>query len=321
MAEMMDANKGLSFDDALRCKSDHVYCVDEYGKPLAGEAAPNLREGDTLQVSVFHRDASINLPTCTLELDPPSSAASRTYRTPAVDRFDFPQIPSVPAGSVTLRVKVTCSGAAAPSIDAPITLPVGKAGYYFEPTLLFPIVFNGSQTVTAAAFASGRDAVISQQQQTAGPLGAIENVSLGVDVFPFGGYPGGSCSTIFTSCSKGRGEGFLHMLTLQAAVAIATNPLRNFYLGGGLTVIPGVSVTTGVAFVQGEFLTSAVFPGEIISSTQAQPANLQKDYTNRYMFEPYLGISLTPDIFTSIVSGLSQLKSVAPAHISPSTVP
>ncbi len=194
-------------------------------------------------------------------------------------------------------------------VDSTFSVPIGTPGYYFEPTILFPTVFGGNRTIVGAPMVGGKEEILGVQQSN---LGAIENVAVGLNIYPFG-YPGSCINrsawvTIFGICN---GYQILGPFALQVGVAVANNAFRNYYVGAGYSVIKGVSLTAGAAFVQGQFFGRSIYPGEIVPIS----ANGQIDgVETKYMVAPYFGVSISPAIINTIVQGVEGIKGLAPAH-------
>ena len=326
-AKLPAAAYGLSQVDYDYCYFAANYCVDETGSPLPFEAPPALHNGDPLRVTVFGNACPAGGPApCTFVIEAPSLSLSKTAPVAlplaglaagatrgAIVTLEIPSLPASSPVAVRLRVyngaKVDATQVA---VDSQLSFVVGTAGYYFEPTILFPTVFNGGRSVVGSPLQTGREEVVGVEKSN---LGAIENVAVGVNVYPFG-YPG-SCvgsgwaiNVLGVCTSAARWPNLLLPLTVQVGVSVSNNAFHNYYAGLGYSVIRGVALTGGMAFVQGQFLGPSLFEGEIvpIPASGGIPG-----IETKYMIQPYFGVSITPAIISSILSAIESIKSLAPA--------
>ena len=329
--ESLARSYGLSDVDYRYCGFAQNYCVDETGSPLPFEPSPALHNGDPLRVTVFAKGCpgagGPNPATCTFQIEASSLSLSKTAPValpanalaPGVTREAIVtlDIPSVSSSSSPLGVRLRVYNgakvdAAQVAVDSQLSFAVGTSGYYFEPTILFPTVFNGGRSVVGSPLQTGREEVVGVEKSN---LGAIENVAVGVNVYPFG-YPGscvgsGWAINILGVCtSKARVGALLQPVTVQVGVAVGNNAFHNYYAGLGYSIIRGVALTGGMGFVQGQFLGPSLFEGEVVPiPTSGGIPGIQ----TKYMIQPYFGVSITPAIISSILSAIESIKSLAPA--------
>ena len=224
-------------------------------------------------------------------------------------------IPDVPAGTsliVTFHRYQTAAPNATVLAQRSLDFNVGKNGYTFEPTILFPTIFDGSRTIAPVPTTGGRTAVVHADESN---LGAMDNISLGINIYPLG-YPPEKCPY-----AKDAGPAQLFVpfvcnwkfiakpLALQIGTSISHNAFHQYYVGAGYGIVRGITVTFGTAFVQGDFFGPTIFEGQSIPSGTSLPPGAVEQ---KYMLRPYFGVSLSPEILESALQVLNQVKSLAP---------
>jgi hypothetical protein len=224
-------------------------------------------------------------------------------------------IPDIPAGTsltVTFHRYQTVSPTAAVLAQRSLDFNVGKNGYTFEPTILFPTIFDGSRTITPIPTTGGRTAVVHADESN---LGALDNISLGINIYPLG-YPPEKCPFAKDASASQVLVPFvcnwrfiLKPLALQIGTSISHNAFHQYYVGAGYGVVRGITVTFGTAFVQGDFFGPTIFEGQVIPSGMSLPPGAVEQ---KYMLRPYFGVSLSPEILESALQVLNQVKSLAP---------
>lgn len=343
----------LSPDDLIQCAyRNDLFCVQDTGIPFEFETSPDLEVGGAISITVFSMsaaprrtfqlDAVGSAASSTVSWPNTAEAAdagldAQPHEAAPVDgtqdakpqssehdggRLDgtlmpvtsvrFTNIPSGKSFSARLRVYNIDHQPQTLEIDTPIVFAVTDPGYYFEATLIFPTIFNGSRTISTAPQANGKDDIVGVQTSTAG---ALDNASLGLNIYPWG-YPG-KCtrqSDFFGDIMPFvcKWSYLWKPITLQAGTSITHDAFRQYLLGVGYTPIRGIAVTAGVGFVRGQYLASTLFKGEIVSTALAT-ATIPQDVETKYMFEPYIGLSISPDILESIIDVFKQIRAAAPA--------
>lgn len=219
----------------------------------------------------------------------------------------------IPASStITVYLRVYKKGnAATPELERPLNFAIGRNGFYFEPVFVFPTIFQGNRSILRADLANGRESVVYLSNSN---IGAFEELSLGVNVYPFG-YPG-SCKSPSSLASDLMPfvcdpEHVLKPLTFQLGTSITRNAFREYLLGGGYSIVRGISLTFGVAFVRGDFFGPTLFDGQLLGRDVPTPGG---GIEEKLMLRPYFGVALSPEILQAALEVLSKAKSIAPAH-------
>jgi hypothetical protein len=306
------------------CDRRTVFCVNARGIPLNGEHNPHVTAGEGLTVAVY---------------DAPSTVKDRIVKLDSTGvqsvTQDFSNLLPVagPGGatvlsemhvdqlkpSTDLTVNLSVSDTAVKTnmiVQRPITFSVGNAGYIFEPTFMFPTIVQGARTVGVTAFPNGVGGVVHSSRST---LGALDNFSLGINIYPLGGYPPSGCSRADSDTTLWEvlsnfvpfvcyPKYLLRPLALQAGVSISNNAFKEYFLGFGYSVVRGVVVSVGGAFVPGQFLGPTTFEGQIV------PANTQLDIETKWMVRPYISVAFSPEILQAALDVLNQAKALGAVH-------
>jgi hypothetical protein len=191
---------------------------------------------------------------------------------------------------------------------------IGANGYYFEPTFMFPTTFNGERVIAPVSTADGRFSVVHAKQSN---IGALENVSLGVNIYPFG-YPPSKCPYPTSGYGFSTWIPFVchpkllaKPVVLQVGTSISHDAFREYFIGGGYSVVRGVTVSVGAAFVRGDFFGPTLFEGQVVPTGALLPSHAVEQ---KYMIRPYFSVSLSPDILSSALQVLNQAKTLAPSR-------
>lgn len=305
------------------CDRRTVFCVNARGVPVAGEHNPHVTPGEGLTVAVYDAPTAVlgrvvklestGLPSVTdnfaaMPPPPPGPDGAAVLTEMHVD--------SVPA-SKDVTVNLSVSDTTAPSnvvVQRPITFAIGEAGYFFEPTFMFPTIVQGSRTVGVTAYPNGLGGVV---HSTTGTLGALDNFSLGLNVYPFGGYPASGCARNESEAVQAASnflpfvcepDYLLRPVALQAGVSLSNNAFKEYFLGFGYSVVRGVALTLGAAFVQGQFLGPTSFEGQIV------PLGTQLDVETKWMVRPYFSIAFSPEILQAALDVLNSAKAIGAVH-------
>ena len=202
---------------------------------------------------------------------------------------------SIPSDSKLLLVKIVYAWT--PDIKderAPrkkqyvIELDHGK--YYLEVGLLMPVVFGGSRTVTPTLVPG-----TGGQQRLTVSNDTVVSPALALNVFP-GGRRNGRVSA-FGPYRAGDLVGFQFALDLDLKHAF-----DRFYLGLVLEPIAGFSVNPGMAMVKGQFLPDGHAAGMLVPSGETFTPH------SKYMPRPYLGLTITNEILTTITGAARAIR-------------
>jgi hypothetical protein len=201
-----------------------------------------------------------------------------------------------------------------------LTFNVGSSGYHFSAGILLPIVFNGSRTVTSVRLPNTTQSTLQVQQG----MQAVP-VALAFEYFPWGIQGGPSQASSFTtpdpdSCTKSSRayapvecpfawfyKRVIQTIGVEAATTIGANPFQEYFIGGSIEPVRGASLNVGAAFVQGQFL-----PPNYTSGVLAPTANAPYSVYTQYMVQPYIGLTLSPEVLAFVVDALKTAQTLAP---------
>jgi hypothetical protein len=224
-------------------------------------------------------------------------------------------IPDIASLTITYRMMQGRELGTGVLVERPLNFAIGKNGYYLEPTLVFPTIFGGDRTIGTRAQANGQ---LSTLHAHVGDLGALENVSIGFNIYPFG-YPGTKCPYGNSTWSNlipfvCHPKLVLRPITLQAGTSITRNAFKEYFFGAGYTIVRGVAVTGGVAFVRGDFFGPTIFEGQTV------PANYQVSdavIERKLMMRPYFAVSINADVLQIGVDFLNLTRNIGHPTIEP----
>lgn len=346
-AELPAALRGL-------CERDSVFCIDDTLNPLPDERSPERSQGERITLVVLGHATTGG----GLRLESPNAVGPTTFCLdalqhnadggapatrdgdasldaeagdaeggPEAPKADWRQLASLyvnvagPTTTVRARREADCSINARVTSERAFEFTAPASGYFFEPVVLFPTIFDGVRKASVTPNASGRNGVVHVSRSAAG---AFENVSLGINVFPFGFPPsasGGSIAALLpwwglSSCSQVHDIRSLRCVLsyaigpfgVQGAVSLANQAFREYMIGGQYSLIRGVSLSMGAAILPGDFLGPNVFEGQIVAKDATIPM-IQK-----YMFQPYFGVSISPEILQVVLEILNKGKTIVPNH-------
>jgi hypothetical protein len=197
---------------------------------------------------------------------------------------------------VAVRLTVEELGGGATTVQRTYRFPVQRGFHWWEIGLSFPLTFNGTRKV-------GLSPLSGTNLQT---LDVTESMSwalaLNVLVFP--------CGVYASRAEDPRPWGVRHLLA-PLALGFGSNVFsdrRIFsegYLSLNYRVSSGASLGLGVAAVQGHFLKSqwsrnmVLTPGTTVDQVVAE----------RYMFRPFVALTISPDILGELLGLLSKVQS------------
>jgi hypothetical protein len=247
----------------------------------------------------------------------PQTGAAETDTAKARAEIHINSVPATDSLVVTLKVFEGGKNGSL-VVDRPINFDVGQFGFYFEPVILFPTVFAGERTVGLSPMLGGRTSTIHVTESN---LNAIQNVSLGVNIYPFG-FPPTKCTTYNPGAPHGEPTAWqaifpvacgrpYRLLALQAGVSFTNNAFREYMVGFGYTPVRGVSASWGLAFVPGQFVGPNMAEGQVVPADTVQPLN---GIETKLIVRPYFAVSLSPEILQTLLSVFNAAKGLAPVH-------
>jgi hypothetical protein len=208
-------------------------------------------------------------------------------------------IPDIPSLTITYRKMVGREFGNGVEVERPLNFAIGRQGFYLEPGLVFPTIFNGERTIVVRSQPSGAFSTLHAHRAD---LGALENVSLGFNFYPWG-YPGTKCPAYDSKSFASRWRAavpfvchprlFLRPITIQIGTSITHDAFRQYFVGLGYTPIRGIAFTWGWAFVRNEFFGPTVFEGQMVPSDYQLP---ESAIERKLAIHPYFGVSLSADI-------------------------
>ena len=189
------------------------------------------------------------------------------------------------------------------------------APFHFEAALLLPFVFGGDRTIS-------RTPLVGTNEQTLHTVQDLQvSVSLALHYFPFGIYGNGPWA------EEPRG-GLCHSThparLLPLACRYLLNPigvelggrvdLASWQIGLAFEPVRGAALSMGVSALKGDFYRPGFREGMLFSGQDSLPVD------RRYMFRPYLGVSISPEILGLLIDVFGKVQKLAPpTQSSPST--
>lgn len=77
---------------------------------------------------------------------------------------------------------------------------------------------------------------------------------------------------------------------------------KKYYVGAAWSPLKGITLSGGLAIVRGQFLSPGLATPDL--DNEAMP-----HFTERYMYRPYVGVTLTPQVVDSLKAALGQVQS------------
>jgi hypothetical protein len=327
--------------DQLGCDGANVLCLDLQGVPLRrlGDADAGAKKnpaardsiliepavGDVVLIYVIGDPTFINkrILSCSVA----GAAPRRAILTPPgaqdagpADRytllgitFTVPDAPEFP---------ITCRASKENSPDERFledlfttTIKTRKdSPFHFEAGLLIPFAFGGNRTISRTPLAGTNE----QSLHTVEDLEV--SVSLAVHYFPLGIFGNGPWSAgPRGECASKHGANLLSSVCQYLLQPIGLEvggrvDLSAWQVGLAFEPIRGGAISAGVSAVKGDFYRSGFRDGMIIGAQESLPVD------RRYMFRPYIGVSISPEILRFLVDVFGQVQKLAPpAQSSPAS--
>lgn len=309
--------------EAFSCERDDVQCLTLAGEPLipskkyledAGVDPPLLKRpipNSTLVINVIgdaNASADAGALTC--------QAGGGTWTPPA-----YAPDGGTDAGARQryLRAAMTVRVPDLPSFDVSckegdrerfrISMSIANdKPYHFEAVVLVPFVFGGDRTIYRAPLAGTEEQVLQHKDD----LKIV--AALGLHYFPLGIYGAGPwtgetqgvCANA-VSPFRGACKYLLQPIGLEVG---ATIDLSSWYVGAAFEPIRGGALSIGVSALKGDFYQPGFRDG-MIFATDGLPVD------RRYMFRPYFGLSISPELLRFVANAFEQVRGLAPPGQSP----
>jgi hypothetical protein len=307
----------------------YIYCVDENGITDPNTLAPDtpqagvLQPGFPLTIDVVLQNkipgGSIRLeatgvPDATVCLDSDAGGPSPNQIGARVAQLHIAALPDTGTFSVSFTRTASC-GTNNVLVSRTIPFNLGMQGYHFESGLLFPIVFGGIRRVGTPYVLNTFDRTLTTSES----IQAVP-VSIALHYFPWGIEGGPQTSAyirdfcefqnkVTPSCVlRDLYSWFIRPLALEAGTTISVNPFQEYFLGAAYGPVRGGTLSVGLAFVQGQFIPKNYAEGMLLPSngTAFVPDTL-------YMIRPYIGLTFSPEILSTVIDALNAAKKIAPA--------
>jgi hypothetical protein len=184
---------------------------------------------------------------------------------------------------LSIDVSRTEKGARFPCAENHYEVSIDQGKYYLELALVAPFVYRGERNIIAQPNVGSRELRLAIEQDWHITAAAA------LDYFPAGRQRGQLSS--FRNCRTR--SCIENWLGIQAGLGLSS-PFKEFYLGLVFEPVSGFNVGIGAALLKGEFLPDGRAVGMIV------PAGDQDSAIPKYMFRPYIAVSITQDIFNSL---------------------
>lgn len=183
------------------------------------------------------------------------------------------------------------------------------APYHFEVMLSIPLIFGGERNVGLSPLAGTNQSVLNTTND-------LEiSTAIGLHYFPFGVRGGGAWVEAPNALARSSSvpvplRALFHYLVqpwgLEVGTAINRELFKNVQVGLAFEPVRGGSISFGVAALQGQFYQ----PGW--SNGMIYPAGTPLPVETRFMFRPYLGFSVSPEILKLVLDVLQQAQRISP---------
>jgi hypothetical protein len=168
---------------------------------------------------------------------------------------------------------------------------VDHGRYYLEVGLLVPVVFGGTRTVTPTLLPG-----TGGQQRLTVSSDSIVTPALALNIFP-GGRRNGRVAA----------SGYRDLWGVQFAVDLdLKHAFDRFYIGLALEPIAGLSFNAGLATVKGQYVPGGYAANMIVAKGETFTPD------SVYMPRPYLGLTVTNEILTSLAGAAKAINSNSP---------
>jgi hypothetical protein len=161
----------------------------------------------------------------------------------------------------------------------PIKVPIVGGSHYVEFGAALFAVLGGSRVVTSPATTTA-------------------------DVQPSGAF----VVTLFAGKRPDRQIGFDFWRRNAWALQLGTDfnlsqavDQKEYYVGAAWSPLKGITLSGGLAIVRGQFLSAGLATPDL--DDEAMP-----HFTERYMYRPYVGVTLTPHVIDSLKAAFGQVQ-------------
>ena len=201
------------------------------------------------------------------------------------------EVPDAELGVDVDVVRTDCKdgGGCAPSAAAHHEIPIDNGRYYLELGVLVPVVYRGTRRATLAAGTTELRVGVEERWHVTG--------ALMLDVFPLGRARGQVSS--FRQCRER--TCYANWLGVQVGTSFE-RPAEDWYLGLVIEPVSGLGIGLGAALTKGEYLAPGLAEGMLL------PARAAFGTRTELMARPYLGLTLTTDVFHTVDRGALSLR-------------
>ncbi len=295
-----------------KCQSPSSFCIDvETGRPFCDgvevtdksfDEPDRLREGQTWTIRVVGvpgGGAEIELKigeiktTDRLTRDglKKEKAGIATVPGPEVLKEIAYTVPSTPD---VAAVEVLFSRKGEKTVSERYEVPVAHGKYYVDIGVLIPIVPDGRREIVQTLIpGTGGERRLSVREDWQVEAAVALNV-----------FPCGRRRALWSAFQQISGDTVCDLFGLQVGVDLDfKNAFQRIYAGVTLEPVAGLGAGFGVAIVRGQFLPPGYADGMVIPRGETFTPQTE------YMVRPYIGITLSTDILTSLSTTGSAIKS------------
>jgi len=157
--------------------------------------------------------------------------------------------------------------------------------------VLAPFVYRGDRTVQAHPVVGSRDLRLAVEEDW------HVTAAVALDYFPAGRQRGQLSS--FRNCRTR--SCIENWLGVQAGLGLGS-PFKEWYLGLVFEPVSGFNLAVGAALLKGDFLAPGRAEGMVVPAGDVDSAN------SKFMFRPYIGFSITQDVFNALERASSSAR-------------
>lgn len=198
---------------------------------------------------------------------------------------------------------VSCKQSERELFRVPITVATDDKPFHFEAVVLVPFVFGGDRTIYRAPLAGTEESVMQHRDDLK------ITAAIGLHYFPLGIYGAGPWANDPRGICANAGlllrwpcRFIFQPIGLEVG---ATVDIQNWYVGAAFEPIRGGAFSIGVSAVKGDFYQAGYRDG-MIAPSDGLPVD------RRYMFRPYFGLSISPELLKFVVSAFQSVREIAP---------
>lgn len=295
-----------------KCQSPSSFCIDvDSGRPFCDgvevtdksfDEPRSLREGQTWTVRV------VGLPGSGAEIELKIGEIKTTDRLTREgskkERAGIVTVPgpevlkeiayTVPSTLDVAAVEVLFSRKGEKAVSERYEVPVAHGKYYVDIGVLIPIVPDGRREIVQTLIpGTGGERRLSVREDWQVEAAVALNV-----------FPCGRRRALWSAFQQISGDTLCDLFGLQVGVDLDfKNAFQRIYAGVTLEPVAGLGAGFGVAIVRGQFLPPGYADGMVIPRGETFTPQTE------YMVRPYIGITLSTDILTSLSTTGSAIKS------------